>query len=202
MANVGISKANCYYESAITQYSTACAFYDAAMTQQELADRWRRDEPFAFGMILTQFTQAKRRWKWERNETKKRNCALVIATVRAQKGEYLRAGDKFAKWGLRDAESSILRFSAKTHFMYAALCFLAADDRVRAVQSLARFKDIDPAFSWSREYDLVMKILAANSAEDVACASKEYEQTSRIPEWLVAVLLCIKDAIGEQQSIL
>lgn len=75
----------------------------------------------------------------------------------------------------------------------------------RAQLAVQKYEDLFPAFSDSREYKLMKKLLEAHEEQNVDSyteAVKEYDSISRLDQWLTTMLLRIKKTIqGDEEDL-
>jgi len=68
-------------------------------------------------------------------------------------------------------------------------------------QALARYESIIAAFTDSREYSFLKKLIQAvedNNVENFTSAIKEYDTISRLDNWCTTLLLRVKKVISEE----
>ncbi|PIK56296.1 putative alpha-soluble NSF attachment protein [Apostichopus japonicus] len=85
----------------------------------------------------------------------------------------------------------------------AALCHMCVDNQ-NAQIAISKYEDKFPAFSDSREYKLLQKLVAAGeeqNADDFTDAVKQYDSISRLDNWYTTILLRIKKTIAGDSDL-
>jgi alpha-soluble NSF attachment protein len=93
------------------------------------------------------------------------------------------------------------RSSIPEYFFKAGLCHIAVGDHVTTNRALERYRDTNPTFSHSREYQLLMDLLEAVQAGDQEMfveIQKRYQQTAKPDPRRDNLFTNIRDAIIEQ----
>uniref|UniRef100_A0A8D1CY75 NSF attachment protein alpha n=2 Tax=Sus scrofa TaxID=9823 RepID=A0A8D1CY75_PIG len=131
-------------------------------------------------------------------------CLLKVAGYAAQLEQYQKAIDIYEQVGTNAMDSPLLKYSAKDYFFKAALCHFCID-MLNAKLAVQKYEELFPAFSDSREYKLMKKLLEAHEEQNVDSyteAVKEYDSISRLDQWLTTMLLRIKKTIqGDEEDL-
>ncbi|XP_023377903.1 alpha-soluble NSF attachment protein isoform X1 [Pteropus vampyrus] len=143
---------------------------------------------------IAHYEQSADYYKGEESNSSANKCLLKVAGYAAQLEQYQKAIDIYEQVGTNAMDSPLLKYSAKDYFFKAALCHfcidmlnakipLAARPAAPAALSLAcplppihprdaqlavqKYEDLFPAFSDSREYKLMKKLLEAHEEQNV-----------------------------------
>ncbi|XP_062919568.1 N-ethylmaleimide-sensitive factor attachment protein, alpha b isoform X2 [Mobula hypostoma] len=153
-------------------------------------------------MAIAHYEQAADYYKGEESNSSANKCLLKVATYAAQLEQYPKAIEIYEQVGTNAMDSPLLKYSAKEYFFKAALCHFCVD-MLNAKLAVTKYEEMFPAFSDSREYKLVKKLLDAFEDQNVdgyTDAVKEYDSISRLDQWLTTMLLRIKKAIQAEES--
>ncbi|RAL43649.1 hypothetical protein DM860_017505 [Cuscuta australis] len=108
--------------------------------------------------------------------------------------QYALAADYFEMEGVsttaNQCKTKMAEFSAhmkEGHLLNAGICQLCLGDIVAINNALEKYQELDPTFSGTREYKLLVDLAAALDEEDVAKftdAVKEYDSMTKLYYWL------------------
>ncbi|XP_018411507.1 PREDICTED: alpha-soluble NSF attachment protein isoform X3 [Nanorana parkeri] len=153
---------------------------------------------------IAHYEQAADYYKGEESNSSANKCLLKVATYAAQLEQYAKAVEIYEQVGTSAMDSPLLKYSAKDYFFKAALCHFCID-MYNAKLAVQKYEEMFPAFSDSREYKLVKKLLEAHEEQNLdnyTDAVKEFDSISRLDQWLTTMLLRIKKTIkGEEEDL-
>lgn len=136
-------------------------------------------------------------YRGEESNSSANKCLLKVAQYSAQQEKYEKAYQIYEEIAKSALESSLLKYSAKDYFFKAALCHMCVDNQ-NAQIAINKYEEMFVAFSDSREYKLLQKLIAAGeeqNADEFADAVKQYDSISRLDNWHTTILLRIKKNI-------
>nr|KAF6411073.1 NSF attachment protein alpha [Rousettus aegyptiacus] len=150
------------------------------------------------------YARAANMFKMAKNWSAAGNAFCQAAQLHLQLEQYQKAIDIYEQVGTNAMDSPLLKYSAKDYFFKAALCHFCID-MLNAKLAVQKYEDLFPAFSDSREYKLMKKLLEAHEEQNVDSyteAVKEYDSISRLDQWLTTMLLRIKKTIqGDEEDL-
>ncbi|KAM8790590.1 alpha-soluble NSF attachment protein isoform 2-T2 [Rhynchonycteris naso] len=153
---------------------------------------------------IAHYEQSADYYKGEESNSSANKCLLKVAGYAAQLEQYQKAIDIYEQVGTNAMDSPLLKYSAKDYFFKAALCHFCID-MLNAKLAVQKYEELFPAFSDSREYKLMKKLLEAHEEQNVDSyteAVKEYDSISRLDQWLTTMLLRIKKTIqGDEEDL-
>ncbi|KAK2168360.1 hypothetical protein LSH36_17g01028 [Paralvinella palmiformis] len=152
---------------------------------------------------VANFEQAADYYKGEESNSAANKCLLKVAQYAAQLEQYDKAILIYEQVAQSSMDNQLLRYSAKEHFFRAALCHMCRDTQ-DAATATARYEEMFPAFTDSRECKLIKKLLAAieeQNADSYSEAVKEYDTISRLDKWYTTILLRIKKGIEGEEGM-
>ncbi|TPX40989.1 hypothetical protein SeMB42_g01278 [Synchytrium endobioticum] len=131
-------------------------------------------------------------------------CLLKVANLAAELGNYSKATEKYEQVAEQSANNAMTRFSLRTYFLNAGLCHLASGDYVKTGMALEKYLHMDVSFSDTREYLLLKTLLDCveqQDAEEFTNAVADFDKLTRLDALKTKLLLKVKKAIGESESI-
>ena len=96
-----------------------------------------------------------------------------------------------------------MKWSVKEYFLKAGICHLANNDTVATNRALESYRDLDPAFTQTREHQLLVDLAEAveeGDQEKFADKLFQYDQMSKLDKWKTTLLLKVKDNIQSQEE--
>lgn len=96
-----------------------------------------------------------------------------------------------------------MKWSVKEYFLKAGICHLANNDTVATNRALDSYRDLDPAFTQTREHQLLVDLAEAveeGDQEKFADRLFQYDQMSKLDKWKTTLLLKVKDNIQSQEE--
>uniref|UniRef100_A0A1I8JK33 TPR_REGION domain-containing protein n=1 Tax=Macrostomum lignano TaxID=282301 RepID=A0A1I8JK33_9PLAT len=121
-----------------------------------------------------------------------RKCEAKVAHLDADAGDYINAAKVFEELGKAAMENSLLKYGAKDHFFRACLCHLNIDV-LNCQQALEKYAEMHPAFTDSREYKLMVKLVETPTPRNRT--SDEFDSISRLDPWATRRLNTVKKAL-------
>lgn len=85
----------------------------------------------------------------------------------------------------------------------AGICHLAANDTVATDRALASYGELDPTFTSTREYQLLVDLAEAVDEGDQEKFSNKllfFDDKSKLDKWKVTLLVRVKDNIAEKEE--
>lgn len=152
---------------------------------------------------ITNYEQAGDYYKGEESNSSANKCLLKVAQYSAQMENYDKAIEIYEQVAQSSMDNQLLRYGAKDHFFRAAICHMCNDIQDAGV-AVARYEEMFPAFSDSRECKLVKALLQAvedQNVDNYTEAVREYDTISRLDQWYTSLLLKVKKAIAEEDDL-
>lgn len=146
---------------------------------------------------IAHYEQAADYYKGEESNSSANKCLLKVASYSAQLEQYQKAIEIYEQVGTNTMDNPLLKYSAKEYFFKASLCHFIVDE-LNAKLAIAKYEEMFPAYSDSRECKLLKKLLEAHeeqNAEAFTEAVKEFDSISRLDQWHTTMLLRIKKTI-------
>ncbi|ESO00057.1 hypothetical protein HELRODRAFT_157419 [Helobdella robusta] len=181
---------------AIEIYTDMGRFNIAAKHHVSIAEIYENDK-VDIDKAMSHYEKAADYYKGEESNSSANKNLLKVAQYAAQMEQYDKAINIYEQVGMSTMDNQLLRYGAKDHFFRAALCRMC-QDTVDAINSLAKYQEMFPAFSESRECKLLKSLLSAcedQNEESFTDAVREYDSISRLDQWYTAILLRIKKQI-------
>ena len=185
-------------QHAVSLYTDMGRLGMAARQLREIADTLEKDDSREEALLF--YEQAADLFSTDNSTAEANKCLLKVAQFSAEMENYPRAIDIFESVGKTAADNTLLRFSAKGHFLHAALCALCSMDPNAVRERLEKYKEIDLNFDGSRECSLVESLADALETGDedaFTTAVAEYDSLTRLDGFKTAVLLRAKRRLTE-----
>ncbi|XAR71887.1 hypothetical protein NMG60_11018337 [Bertholletia excelsa] len=136
--------------------------------------------------------------------TSANQCRQKIADFAAQLEQYPKAIEIYEDIAKQSLNNNLLKYGVKGHLLNAGICQLCKGrgDVVAINNALERYEEMDPNFSGTREYKLLVDLAAAVDQEDVAKftdAVKEYDSLTQLDAWKTTLLLRVKEALKAKE---
>ncbi|KAI0124533.1 TPR-like protein [Hypoxylon sp. NC0597] len=125
---------------------------------------------------------------------------LKVADIAAIEGDYYKAIEQYEKVAGASINNNLMRYSVKDYFLKAGICHLATGDMVAANRALEKYRDLDPTFPSTREYQLLTDLIAAIEAgnqDQFTDKLFQYDQMSKLDKWKTTILVRVKNNIEE-----
>ena len=126
---------------------------------------------------------------------------LKVADLSALEGDYYKSIELYEKVATASVANNLMKYSVKDYLLKSGICLLAVGDMVATNRAFEKYRDLDPSFPSTREYQLLTDLTATVEAGDQeAFADKlfQYDQMSKLDKWKTSILLRIKNAIEEK----
>ena len=97
--------------------------------------------------------------------------------------------------------NNLMKWSVKEYLLKSGICHLATGDVVATNRALESYRDLDPAFSQTREHQLLTDLAEAveeGDQEKFADKLFQFDQLSKLDKWKTEILLKIKASIEEK----
>ncbi|XP_054714269.1 alpha-soluble NSF attachment protein-like [Uloborus diversus] len=149
------------------------------------------------------YAQAADYYRGEESNSSANKCLLSVAKYSAQLEQFEKAIEIYEQIAASSLESSLLKYSAKDYFFRAGLCHLCVD-LLNAQYAVARYEEMNPSFTDSRECKLLKALMEKLEEQDVdgfTDAVKEYDSISRLDQWYTTILLRIKKSIQDAPDL-
>lgn len=134
--------------------------------------------------------------------TSANQCKQKIAQFAAQLEQYQKAIEIYEKLARQSLGNNLLKYGVKGHLLNAGICQLCRGDVVAINNALERYQELDPTFSGTREYKLLVELAAAVDEENVAKltdAVKEFDSMTQLDAWKTTLLLRVKEAVKAKE---
>ena len=118
-------------------------------------------------------------------------------------GEYQKAISNYERIAKTSITNNLMKWSVKEYFLKAGICHLANNDTVATNRALESYRDLDPAFTQTREHQLLVDLAEAveeGDQEKFADKLFQYDQMSKLDKWKTTLLLKVKDNIQSQEE--
>lgn len=128
---------------------------------------------------------------------------LKCADLNAALGAYRKARDLYDGIIKNLLGNNLTKWNLKEYFLKNILCTLCMDDVVDAQKRLDGFCEEEPSWPSTREYKLVLDILASIESGDVQAFSDtvyEYDQFTKLDKLKTQMLLKIKNSVVENDD--
>jgi len=146
---------------------------------------------------IANYEQAADYYKGEESNSSANKCLLKVAQYAGQLEQYPKAIEIYEQVAMSAMDNQLLRYSAKDHFFRAALCHMCQDIQ-DAGTAVAKYEEMFPAFTDSREYKLLKTLLQALEDQNLDAftdAVRDYDSISRLDQWYTTMLLRVKKTI-------
>eukprot|EP00892_Ulva_mutabilis_P011949 jgi/Ulvmu1/9126/UM005_0222.1 len=174
----------------VTQAARAC---------KELANNIKDGDKAAQEMAMKTFLEAAKLYDSDSQYTDMYKMKLEAAMLQALMRQYKSAADLFESVATEYVNNNLLKYSAKEHFMNAALCWMAEGDITTAMKKREAFQIQDTQFCGSRQDSLLgncLEAMLASKPDDFATAIAEWESMTKLESFRVKLLLAAKDTIN------
>lgn len=143
------------------------------------------------------YEQAADYYRGEESNSSANKCILHVAKYCAQLEQYEKAIEIYEQVASYSLDNSLLKYSAKEYFFRAGLCHLCVD-LLNAQHALAKYEEMCPSFTDSRECVFLKALIEKLEEQDVDAFTdvvQKYDSISRLDQWYTSVLLRIKKSI-------
>lgn len=145
------------FTTAIERYCLSGRFGMAAKFHKEIAELY--EAGMNSEMAIQHYRQAAKMFNDDNKKQSASPCMLKVAALASAEDHLTEAAEIYEGIGRECLETRLGSYSAKSHFVCALLCHLAAGDAVAVELKLTEFKNADYTFGSSRECGFVEKLL-------------------------------------------
>ncbi|KAG8390153.1 hypothetical protein BUALT_Bualt01G0053900 [Buddleja alternifolia] len=210
-ANAYADAAHCYKKSN-TKESISCLeqsvnlFLDigrlnmSARYYKEIAELYEQEQNLQQAIVY--YEKAADLFQSEEVTTSANQCKQKIAQFAAQLEQYQKSIEIYEEIARQSLTNNLLKYGVKGHLLNAGICQLCKGDVVAINNALERYQELDPTFSGTREYKLLVDLAAAIDEEDVAKftdAVKEFDSMTQLDAWKTTLLLRVKEALKAKE---
>lgn len=128
---------------------------------------------------------------------------LKVADIAALEGDYQKAISNYERISKSAINNNLMKWSVKEYFLKAGICHLANGDSVATNRALGMYRDLDPAFTQTREHQLLVDLTEAveeGDQEKFADKLFQYDQMSKLDKWKTTLLLKVKANIESKEE--
>lgn len=175
-------------------------FNMAGKYYKEIAELYELEQNFEQAIIY--FEKAADIYQSEEATTAANQCNAKVAQFAAQLEQYQKAIQIYEDIGRQSLNNNLLKYGVKGHLLNAGICQLCKGDVVAITNALDRYQEMDPTFSGTREYKLLVDLAAAVDEEDAVKftdAVKEFDSMTQLDAWKTTLLLRVKEAIKAKE---
>jgi len=197
LKKVNIGESTELYMNVITQYEEMGKFSAAAKLEKEVAEMFESESETE--QAIRHYQRAADLFAGENATSSANGCLMKVGHFQALAENYEDAITVFEEVGSAFVENEMMKFKARSVFLQAGLCHLAAGDPVAAERAIARYREIDYTFADCRESKLLEAVHAAYVAFDVDAFTEQiasYDTISKLTPWQTTILLRIKTAMA------
>ncbi|XP_059627919.1 alpha-soluble NSF attachment protein-like [Cornus florida] len=190
---------NCL-EQAVNQFLEIGRLNMSARYYKEIAELYEAEHNFEQAIVY--FEKAADLFQSEDVTTSANQCKQKIAQFAAQLEQYQKSIDIYEEIARQSLSNNLLKYGVKGHLLNAGICQLCKGDVVAIGNALDRYQELDPTFSGTREYKLLVDLAAAIDEEDIAKftdAVKEYDSMTQLDAWKTTLLLRVKESLKAKE---
>jgi alpha-soluble NSF attachment protein len=163
---VSFSGAIDHYKSAISMFSQVGRFYQAGKYQRQIA-HIQTQETHDIPAAIRGYQQAADYYIADGEHVLADACLEEVAEHCALTARYERAAETFEALALRSLQFNLRRFNAKTYYLRAGICTLAAGDAEHARRIRRRHKKQDFMYGSMAECQFLEDITRAYEEDDI-----------------------------------
>jgi len=126
---------------------------------------------------------------------------LKLADLAALESDYLKAVAQYERVAKSSINNNLMKWSVKEYLLKAGICHLCSADMVATNRALESYRDLDPAFTSTREHQLLVDLTEAveeGDQEKFADKLFQFDQMSKLDKWKTTLLLRVKETIEEK----
>ncbi|XP_075484833.1 alpha-soluble NSF attachment protein-like [Primulina tabacum] len=210
-ANAYAEAAHCY-KKINTKESVACLeqsvnlFLDigrlnmSARYFKEIAELYEQEQNLE--KAIDYYDKAADLFESEEATSSANQCKQKIAEFAARLEQYQKAIEIYEDITRQSLSNNLLKYGVKGHLLNAGICQLCRGDFVAINNALERYQELDPTFSGTRAYKLLVELAAAVDEENVAKftdAVKEFDSMTQLDAWKTTLLLRVKEAVKAKE---
>jgi len=189
-------------EMAIEHYTLKGNFRRAATQKQNLAELYENelDDPKraaeAYDMAAGWFEN-------DNAEASANKLYLKVADLSALANDYQTAIANYERVARSSINNNLMKWSVKEYLLKAGICHLCTFDMVGTNRALESYRDLDPAFTQTREHQLLVDMVGAieeGDQEKFADKLFQFDQVSKLDKWKTTLLLRVKEQIEGKEE--
>jgi len=122
-------------------------------------------------------------------------CPEKLAELSAQLEKYQKASEIYDNLGIDSMNNKILQYNTTEYCLKACLCHLANSDIISCKNIVTKYKDLDPRFENSYQYNFLSDIISSYENYDIDLFDKvisEYDIIYPFNPWKVMILSRIR----------
>ncbi|KAK4343571.1 hypothetical protein RND71_036665 [Anisodus tanguticus] len=172
----------------------------SARYYKEVAELYEQDQNLEQAIIF--YEKSADLFQSEDVTTTANQCKQKIAEFSAQTEKYQRAIEIFEEIARDSVKNNLLKYGVRGHLLNAGICQLCKGDVVAINNALERYQELDPTFSSTREYKLLVDLAAAIDEENIdkfTGVIREYDSMTRLDGWKTTLLLKVKEAVKAKE---
>lgn len=179
-------------------------FHIAATHEKEVAELYETqlDDP---QNAMLYYERAAERYAGEDSTSMAQSCRLKVAALAAVLKDFDKAARIFEEAASEAVSDQLRKYSVRDFLLKGGICQLCGGDRIAAKRSIESYPAIDASFGATKEFKLLMDMLAALEANDADAfteAVTDYDKTHALDDWKTRMLLQIKRGIDEEPGLL
>ncbi|KAK3698914.1 vesicular-fusion protein S17 [Vermiconidia calcicola] len=187
-------------EQAIGHYTMKGNFRRAATHKQNLAELYEV-ELGDLKRAMEAYEMAAGWFENDNAEALANKLYLKLADISALEGDYYKSISNYERVAKSSINNNLMKWSVKEYLLKAGMCHLATADMVATNRALESYRDLDPAFTQTREHQLIVDLVEAveeGDQEKYADKLFQYDQMSKLDKWKTTILLRVKEGIEEK----
>ncbi|XP_060172827.1 alpha-soluble NSF attachment protein-like [Lycium barbarum] len=172
----------------------------SARYYKEVAELYEQEQNLEQAIVF--YEKAADLFQSEDVTTTANQCKQKIAEFSAQTEKYQRAIEIFEEIARDSVKNNLLKYGVRGHLLNAGICQLCKGDVVAINNALERYQELDPTFSSTREYKLLVDLAAAIDEENIdkfTDVIREYDNMTRLDGWKTTLLLKVKEAVKAKE---
>ncbi|KJY01203.1 vesicular-fusion protein sec17 [Zymoseptoria brevis] len=189
-------------EQAIQHYTMKGNFRRAATHKQNIAELYEvelGDQKRA----MEAYEMAAAWYENDNAEQLANKLYLRLADIAALEADYNKSISNYERIAKSAINNNLMKWSVKEYFLKAGICHLANGDSVATNRALESYRDLDPAFSQTREHQLLVDLSEAveeGDQEKFADKLFQFDQMSKLDKWKTTLLLRVKENVESKEE--
>ncbi|RAL43666.1 hypothetical protein DM860_017522 [Cuscuta australis] len=150
------------------------------------------------GIAIQHYNTAVDYFERQNVSTFAKQCKLKIAKLSAEMEEYPKAIKIYEEIACLSANNNSFKYGVREHLLNAGLCQLCLGDNVAIKNALEKYEDLDPTFSGTQEYKLLVDLavsLGEKNAAKLMDAANEYDSVTQLDALRTTLLLRVRESI-------
>ncbi|XP_061375035.1 alpha-soluble NSF attachment protein 2 isoform X1 [Gastrolobium bilobum] len=172
----------------------------AARYLKEIAELYESEQNIEQAVVY--FEKSADFFQNEEVTTSANQCKQKVAQFAAQLEQYQKSIEIYEEIARQSLNNNLLKYGVKGHLLNAGICQLCKGDAIAINNALERYQELDPTFSGTREYRLLVDIAAAIDEEDVVKFTdvvKEFDSMTPLDSWKTTLLLRVKEKLKAKE---